>query len=96
MFFQDPEGECDIVSNEFLVSVVDLGLLEISLRINEKNTSLFPKLDLRAFIQGVHIRTCSDSGQVLAQLIGYFAADSDLNTTASEFDDSSVSTLLGP
>lgn len=85
----DPEGECDIVSNEFLVSVVDLGLLEISLRINEKNTSLFPKLDLRAFIQGVHIRTCSDSGQVLAQLIGYFAADSDLNTTASEFDDSS-------
>lgn len=61
-----------------LVCVVEIGLFEISLRINDKVTASFPKFDLRAAINGVHIRTCSDSGRALAQLLGYLAAESDL------------------
>ncbi|XP_055588438.1 autophagy-related protein 2 homolog A [Uranotaenia lowii] len=61
-----------------LVCLVDLGLFEISLRLNDKATSSFPKFDLRTAINDVHLRTCADSGRALAQLIGYLASDGDL------------------
>uniref|UniRef100_A0A1B0D0K3 Autophagy-related protein 2 n=1 Tax=Phlebotomus papatasi TaxID=29031 RepID=A0A1B0D0K3_PHLPP len=61
-----------------LVCVVDLGLFEISLRLNEKATSFAPKFDMRAALNDVHIRTCADSARALAQLISYIAAKGDL------------------
>lgn len=61
-----------------LVCVGDLGLFEISLRLNEKVTPLSPKYDLRAAIKDVHIRTCSDSGKALLEFISYLASEGDL------------------
>ncbi|XP_059616173.1 autophagy-related protein 2 homolog B-like [Phlebotomus argentipes] len=61
-----------------LVCVVELGLFEISLRLNEKATSYAPKFDMRAALNDVHIRTCADSARALAQLISYIAAKGDL------------------
>ena len=55
-------------------------------------TPLFPKLDLRAAIKDVHIRTCADSGAALLELIGYLAADSDL---AEKDEEDEVSSELG-
>uniref|UniRef100_A0A7G3AGM6 Autophagy-related protein 2 n=1 Tax=Lutzomyia longipalpis TaxID=7200 RepID=A0A7G3AGM6_LUTLO len=67
-----------------LVCVVDLGLFEISLRLNEKATSYAPKFDMRAAINDVHIRTCADSARALAQLISYIAAKGDLESNGPE------------
>lgn len=64
--------------------MLDLGLLDISLRINEKVSELFPKFDLRASIQDMHIRSCSDSGRALAHLIAYLASDGDLSDSNEE------------
>uniref|UniRef100_A0A182K4W6 Autophagy-related protein 2 n=1 Tax=Anopheles christyi TaxID=43041 RepID=A0A182K4W6_9DIPT len=64
-------------SNE-LVCVVEVGLFEISLMLNERVTVKFPKFDLRTAINDVHVRTCADSARALAQLIGYLAAEGDL------------------
>lgn len=61
-----------------LVCVLDLDLFEISLRLNDKPTATFPKFDLRTTINGVHLRTCSDSAKVLAQFITYIANEGDL------------------
>lgn len=61
-----------------LVCVLDLELFEISLRLNDKPTASFPKLDLRTTINGVFLRTCSDSAEVLAQFITYLANEGDL------------------
>lgn len=67
-----------MVPSNDLVCLVELGLFEISLRLNEKATSSFPKFDLRTAINDVHVRTCADSGRALAQLIGYLASEGDL------------------
>ncbi|XP_058129577.1 autophagy-related protein 2 homolog A [Anopheles ziemanni] len=64
-------------SNE-LVCVVEVGLFEISLMLNERVTVKFPKFDLRTAINDVHVRTCADSARALAQLIAYLAAEGDL------------------
>uniref|UniRef100_A0A182PNM0 Autophagy-related protein 2 n=1 Tax=Anopheles epiroticus TaxID=199890 RepID=A0A182PNM0_9DIPT len=64
-------------SNE-LVCVVEVGLFEISLMLNERVTVKFPKFDLRTAINDVHVRTCADSARALAQLIGYLATEGDL------------------
>ncbi|XP_052865344.1 autophagy-related protein 2 homolog A [Anopheles cruzii] len=61
-----------------LVCVVEVGLFEISLMLNERVTVKFPKFDLRTAINDVHVRTCADSARALAQLIGYLAAEGDL------------------
>ncbi|XP_055377404.1 autophagy-related protein 2 homolog B isoform X2 [Condylostylus longicornis] len=66
------------VNSKNLIPVLDVGLVDISLRLNDKNSDLLPKLDLRASIQDLHLRTCSDSGKVFAQLIAYIASDGDL------------------
>lgn len=73
-----------VLPSEQLVCVVELGLFEISLRLGEKPTASFPKYDLRAAINDVHIRTCSDSGQALAKLIAYIASESDLRSDTSD------------
>lgn len=64
-------------SNE-LICVAELGLFEISLRLNEKVTPLSPKYDLRAAIKDIHIRTCADSGKALLEFISYLASEGDL------------------
>lgn len=61
-----------------LICVAELGLFEISLRLNEKVTPLSPKYDLRAAIKDLHIRTCSDSGKALLEFITYLASEGDL------------------
>lgn len=60
------------------VSVLDFDLFELSLRTNDKKSGINPHIDLRASNNIVHIRTCSDSGRALMQLITYFAMDGDL------------------
>lgn len=72
------DNKVTVVPSNDLVCLVELGLFEISLRLNEKATSSFPKFDLRTAINDVHVRTCADSGRALAQLIGYLASEGDL------------------
>lgn len=59
------------------VNVVELGLFELSLKMNEKRSGIYPLIDLRALNNMLHIRTCADSGKALMQLITYFAGDGD-------------------
>lgn len=60
------------------VCVVDFGLFELSLRLNEKMCGGAPRIDLRASNNILHVRTCSDSCRALMQLLTYFASDGDL------------------
>ncbi|XP_076284575.1 autophagy-related 2 isoform X1 [Lasioglossum baleicum] len=68
------------------VCVMDVGLLELSLRLNDKMCGGAPRVDLRASNNVLHVRTCSDSGRALIQLLTYFASDGDLapNTESME------------
>jgi autophagy-related protein 2 len=78
---QEKQQECNKITSfpcTELVCVGELGLFEISLKLNEKVTSLSPKYDLRAAIKDVHIRTCSDSGRALLEFISYLASEGDL------------------
>lgn len=72
------ENKISALPSTELICVADLGLFEISLRLNEKVTPLSPKYDLRAAIKDVHIRTCSDSGKALLEFISYLASEGDL------------------
>lgn len=74
---KSPDYKITTLPSDDLVCVIDLGLFEISLKLNEKATVSFPKFDLRASINDVHIRTCSDSGNALAQFISYLASEGD-------------------
>lgn len=77
-----------------LICVGELGLFEISLRLNEKVTSLSPKYDLRAAIKDVHIRTCSDSGKALLEFISYLASEGDLVDDADDHDTQSETSSM--
>ncbi|KAH0569025.1 autophagy-related protein 2 homolog B [Cotesia glomerata] len=61
------------------IGVMDLGLFELSLRLNEKMCGGAPRVDLRASNNVLHVRTCADSGRALMQLLTYFASDGDLS-----------------
>lgn len=78
-----------------LVCVVDLGLFEISLRLNERATALSPKFDLRATVNDLHLRTCSDSADALARLITYLATDGDLVDPDQPDDDEFSEQMAG-
>lgn len=92
--YQPMENKVTVLPSAELVCVLELGLFEISLRLSEKVTASFPKFDLRAAINDVHIRTCSDSAAALARLIGYLAAEGDLENRMDEEheDDTRMST----
>jgi len=63
------------------VCVLDLGLFELSLRLYDRAAEQnhgSPRVDLRASVNVLHIRTCADSGKALTDLLTYFAADGDL------------------
>uniref|UniRef100_A0A224XCK3 Autophagy-related protein 2 n=1 Tax=Panstrongylus lignarius TaxID=156445 RepID=A0A224XCK3_9HEMI len=63
------------------VSVVQLGLLELSLRLTDLPN--MPKVDLKASNNLVEIRTCADSATALAQLLRYYVSDGDLGIKVS-------------
>lgn len=74
-----------------LVCLIELGLFEISLRLNDRPTTRAPKFDLRATVNALHLRTCADSAEALGQLIGYLATGGDLSAaTAADDDDSGM------
>lgn len=92
--YASTENKITVLPSSDLVCVLELGLFEISLRLSEKVTASFPKFDLRAAINDVHIRTCSDSAQALARLIAYLASDGDLESRLDDEheDDTRMST----
>ncbi|XP_037027616.1 autophagy-related protein 2 homolog B [Bradysia coprophila] len=73
-----------------LVCVLDLELFEISLRLNDKATVSFPKLDLRTTVNGVYLRTCSDSAEILGQFITYLANEGDLVGPTDQSDENEM------
>ncbi|SPP85413.1 autophagy-related protein 2 homolog A [Drosophila guanche] len=64
-------------SSDSLIPVLNVGLLNISFRLNEDDKQQ-PRVDLRSSIHDMHLKTCYDSAAALAQLIGYVASDKDL------------------
>ncbi|XP_031843330.1 autophagy-related 2 [Nomia melanderi] len=72
------------------VCVVDVGLFELSLRLNDKMCGGAPRVDLRASNNVLHIRTCSDSGRALIQLLTYFASDGDLAPNTESMESTTV------
>lgn len=58
------------------VGIIDVGLIEISLKINDIS---FPNCDLRALVNKFMIHTCADSARALMELITYIATNGDLN-----------------
>ncbi|KAM7346426.1 autophagy-related 2 [Cochliomyia hominivorax] len=71
-----PCFKISFINSQNLVPVLDVGLLDISLRLNDDETTKCPTFDLRCSIHDVHFRTCFDSGSAFAQLIGYIASSS--------------------
>lgn len=61
---------------EEYISVIQLGLFELSLRISDQANN--SKIDLKASNNVLNIRTCSDSASALANLIIYYALEGDL------------------
>ncbi|XP_062121458.1 autophagy-related protein 2 homolog B isoform X4 [Drosophila sulfurigaster albostrigata] len=71
--------------NNNLLAVLNVGLINISIFLNDQNT-LYPKINLRSSIHDVHLKTCFDSANALAQLIAYIANDKDLISTEQNMD----------
>ncbi|KAH8417293.1 hypothetical protein KR222_008007 [Zaprionus bogoriensis] len=76
-----------------LVPVLNIGLLNISIRRDENNKQ-FPSIDLRSSIHEVHLKTCYDSADALAQLIAYIANDKDLTPIEKNTFDKTIPPLL--
>lgn len=85
LFISEKVGKVVDLRRDY-VCVMDLGLFELSLRLNEKMCGGAPRVDLRASNNVLHVRTCSDSGRALTSLLTYFASDGDLiqNTDSME------------
>ncbi|XP_014205961.1 autophagy-related protein 2 homolog B [Copidosoma floridanum] len=77
LFISDKLSTYVDLRNDY-VCVMDFGLFELSLRLNEKMCGGAPRIDLRASNNVLHLRTCSDSCKALTQLLTYFASDGDL------------------
>ncbi|XP_012255190.2 autophagy-related protein 2 homolog A [Athalia rosae] len=85
LFISEKIGS-DVDLRKDYVCVMDLGLFELSLRLNEKMCGGAPRIDLRASNNVLHVRTCSDSGRALMQLLTYFASDGDLVSCSKSTD----------
>uniref|UniRef100_A0A1A9W3L6 Autophagy-related protein 2 n=1 Tax=Glossina brevipalpis TaxID=37001 RepID=A0A1A9W3L6_9MUSC len=72
---KNPVHKITFIQCNDLVPVLDVGLMDISLRLNERASQNYPKLDLRCSICDFHLRTCYDSGSALAQLISHIVSD---------------------
>ncbi|XP_013385934.1 autophagy-related protein 2 homolog B-like [Lingula anatina] len=60
------------------VCVLDLGNFELALRTTAGKDLRYPKTDLRASCNKLHIRSCSDSFRALLKMISYLSEDGDL------------------
>lgn len=67
--------------------MLNVGLLNFSIHLNEHNKS-YPSIDLRSSIHDIHLKTCYDGAEVLAQLIAYIANDKDLKTNMDNANNS--------
>lgn len=84
-----PCFKVSFVDGKSLVPVLDIGYIDISLRLNDAETEKLPILDLRCSIHDVHFRTCYDSGSAFAQLIGHIARNAnDANKPANSKENS--------
>lgn len=88
------DSKITVIPSRELVCVLEVGLFEVSLRLNEVATEAFPKFDLRSTVNGVHMRTCSDSADALFQLISYLASDGDL-ARPDEFSETAMPSAEG-
>lgn len=82
----------DINLRKDYISVIDLGLFELSLRLSDQPN--LPKVDLKASSDILNIRTCADSACSLAQLINYYALNGDMNVTEQEEENKSTEPYL--
>lgn len=73
------------------VNVVELALFEISIKTANKKSGINPYIDLRASNNILNIRTCSDSGRALFQLLTYYINDGDINPEPSASENSTTS-----
>jgi autophagy-related protein 2 len=89
LFISDKVGKVVDLRRDY-VCVMDLGLFELSLRLNEKMCGGAPRVDLRASNNVLHVRTCSDSGRALMQLLTYFASDGDLTPNSGSMESITV------
>ncbi|KAI4495649.1 hypothetical protein M0802_008484 [Mischocyttarus mexicanus] len=89
LFISNKLGK-DVDLKRDYVCVMDLGLFELSLRLNDKMCGGAPRVDLRASNNVLHVRTCSDSGRALTQLLTYFANDGDLTTNTDNTENISL------
>ncbi|XP_014663890.1 PREDICTED: autophagy-related protein 2 homolog B-like isoform X2 [Priapulus caudatus] len=74
------------------VCVMDLGLFELVLRMSTGQDRRYPKVDMRASNNILHIRTCADSCIAMQRLLTYLAADGDLTGDSISTASSKVST----
>ncbi|XP_011503827.1 PREDICTED: autophagy-related protein 2 homolog A [Ceratosolen solmsi marchali] len=89
LFISDKIGKVVDLRHDY-VCVMDLGLFELSLRLNEKMCGGAPRIDLRASNNVLHVRTCSDSGRALMQLLTYFASDGDMTPNSGSMESITV------
>ncbi|XP_078034719.1 autophagy-related 2 isoform X1 [Augochlora pura] len=89
LFISNKLGKIVNIKRDY-VCVMDVGLFELSLRLNEKMCGGGPRIDLRASNNVLHIRTCSDSGRALIQLLKYFASDGDLTSNTESMESITV------
>ena len=82
------------IDNKNLVPVLDVGLLDISLRLNDEESDKCPTFDLRCSIHDGHFRTCYDSGSAFAQLIGYIASSTNSSNDQQSSKDQSLQSSL--
>lgn len=77
LFISEKCSNAEINIRKDYVSVIDLGLFELSLRLSDQPN--LPKVDLKSSSDIFNIRTCADSATSLAKLITYYASNGDLN-----------------
>ncbi|XP_011643358.1 autophagy-related protein 2 homolog B [Pogonomyrmex barbatus] len=91
LFISDKLREKSVELKRNYVCVMNFGLFELSLRLNERMYGGVPRVDLRASNNVLHVRTCSDSGRALMQLLTYIANDGDLQQPNSATNSSTES-----
>ncbi|XP_012533981.1 autophagy-related protein 2 homolog B-like [Monomorium pharaonis] len=88
LFISDKLREKSVDLKRHYVCVMNFGLFELSLRLNERMYGGVPRVDLRASNNVLHVRTCSDSGRALMQLLTYIANDGDLQQSSNTINSS--------
>eukprot|EP00794_Sanderia_malayensis_P020264 gene20264-22250_t len=84
-YISDKQHETVDLAKDF-ISVMDMGLFELILRLSDGNDKKRPLVDLSMSNNILNIRTCSDSCSALIKLIKYYASDGDVETNQQEQD----------